>query len=45
MATWNIKSWLIFNLSFLRKLLNVNNDNKNITVMTDYIENENSRKI
>lgn len=47
MATWIMKSWLILNLSFLRKLINVNtcNDNENITVLKNYIENENSGKI
>lgn len=47
MATWIMKSCLILSLSFLRKLINVNtcNDNENITVLKNYIENENSRKI
>lgn len=47
MVIWIMKFWLILNLLFLRKLINVNicNDNENIIVLKNYIENENFRKI
>lgn len=49
MVIWIMKFWLILNLLFLRKLINVIcnicNDNENIIVLKNYIENENFRKI